>query len=343
MTRMNKRKLKIAIIMGGTSSEHEVSLVSARGIITNLDRHKYHIIPLTITQDNHWVDQQGRGIQPCDLHHLCDIVFPVLHGPYGEDGTIQGLLEMLRIPYVGCGVTSSAVCMDKVMQKHICRDYGIPITQFFWLSKTHWTQKRQEILKQIKAQLNNQYPLFVKPANQGSSVGVTKAHNQQELIRGIELALTRDLKIIIEAGVKSAREIECSVLGTNSNPETSVLGEIIPSNEFYDYEAKYLNGKTQTIIPATLNKKLTEEIQKAARLAFEVLDCWGLARVDFLLDPQTQEYYLNELNTMPGFTPISMYPKLWEASGLPYPKLLDRLIELALKRHQEHSSLNLSK
>lgn len=336
-------KLRVAVIFGGTNTEHEVSLISAKAVIYNLDKTKYEVIPIKITKDNKWIDQKGRGLNPYDLLKLCDLVFPVLHGSYGEDGTIQGLLELLHFPYVGCGVTASAVCMDKVLQKNICQSYGIPVTPYFWFTVGEWKEKQKLTLKNLLAKFESQYPLFIKPANQGSSVGITKAHNKSELLAGIKLALTRDTKIIVELGVTNPREIECAILGSNYSPESSVLGEIIPGNEFYDYNAKYIQDNSQSIIPAKLPKDLLDKIRSTACLAFQVLDCSGLARIDFLLDTKTNQYYLNELNTMPGFTPISMYPKLWEASGLSLPKLLDKLIDFALARHRAKSVLNLSR
>lgn len=336
-------KTRIAVIFGGTNTEHEVSLISAKAVIYNLDKTKYEVIPIKITKDNKWIDQKGRGLNPYDFLKLCDLVFPVLHGSYGEDGTIQGLLELLHFPYVGCGVTASAVCMDKVLQKNICQSYGIPVTPYFWFTVGEWKEKQKLTLKNLLTKFESQYPLFIKPANQGSSVGITKAHNKSELLAGIKLALTRDTKIIVELGVTNPREIECAILGSNYSPESSVLGEIIPGNEFYDYNAKYIQDNSQSIIPAKLPKDLSDKIRSTACLAFQVLDCSGLARIDFLLDTKTNQYYLNELNTMPGFTPISMYPKLWEASGLSLPKLLNKLIDLALARHRSKSVLNLSR
>lgn len=355
-------KQKIAVLFGGTNSEHEVSLVSAQAVINNLDKNKFDIIPIKITKENTWVTPKtikgsylpklGKGTETLEKSlttlkqtlssQKIDVVFPVLHGPYGEDGTIQGLLELMHIPYVGCGVTASAVCMDKVIQKNICRDYGIPVTNFFWLSADHWQSKKEQVLKLIQDQLGAHYPLFVKPANQGSSVGITKAHNEKELIMGVDQALSRDTKVIIEQAVNNPRELECAILGANYDPQTSVIGEIIPDNEFYDYQAKYLSEGSQCIIPAKLDKDIAHKIISTARLAFEVLDCYGLARADFLLDQNTNEFYLSELNSMPGFTPISMYPKLWEASGVSYSDLLTRLIELAIKRNQIKSQLNYS-
>lgn len=359
---MNKKK-RIAVIFGGTNTEHEVSLVSGRAILDNLDRNKYEVVPIKITKENVWTSPKELSasytptlpdkIVPAEKaidsiddlmeDHPFDVVFPVLHGPYGEDGTIQGLLELMRLPYVGCGVTSSAVCMDKVLQKNVCLSYGIPIAPFFWFTKGEWVENSSKVLSNIERKFEGEYPLFVKPVNQGSSVGITKAHNKNELLAGIKTALTRDIKIIVEQGIQNVREIECAILGTTHNPKSSVLGEIIPDQEFYSYESKYLSGASEAVIPAKLDTELTSKIQATARLAFQVLDCYGLSRVDFLLNRETNEYYLNELNTMPGFTPISMYPKLWENSGISYPQLLDELINLAISRYSERSSINLSR
>lgn len=358
---MPKSKLNILVLLGGTNTEHEVSLVSGRAILDNLDPAKYAVTPIKINKDNTWttlpnlaanyhpaptakikpVKQSVTTIKHTLAENKIDIVFPVLHGPYGEDGTIQGMLELLRLPYVGCGVSASTVCMDKVLQKNICRDYQLPVMPFYWFTQGRWDQEKAQIQDSIRRQLPG-YPLFVKPANQGSSVGITKVKTKQDLSAALKLALTRDTKVIVEQGVDQAREIECAVLGPNHAPETSVLGEIIPHAEYYDYETKYLNDNSEAVIPAKLNSKLTDSIQQTARLAYEVLGCDGLARIDFLLD-QHGNYYLNELNTMPGFTPISMYPKLWEASGLSYPDLLDKLIDLALVRHQTQQQINLSR
>ncbi len=356
-------KIRVAVIFGGTNTEHEVSLVSAQGVIANLDQNKYAVLPVKITKENTWITPKeisasytpilSSGLVSADRsldtvenilsENAVDVIFPVLHGPFGEDGTIQGMLDLMRLPYVGCGVAASAVCMDKVLQKNICQSYGIPMVPFFWFTRGEWETKKAATLANLLHKFSNSYPLFVKPANQGSSVGITKAHNQKELLQGIQAALTRDLKVVVEQAVPHAREIECAVLGRNDAPQTSVLGEIIPGNEFYDYGAKYINDNSRAIIPANLPENIAEKIQQTARLAFQVLDCWGLARIDFLLNADTHEYYLNELNTMPGFTPISMYPKLWEASGLSYPDLLSCLIDLALVKHQERATINLSR
>ncbi len=344
-------KLNVAVIFGGTNTEHEVSIVSARSVIDHLNPDKYKVIGIYITKQNQWTEltpaqavelpaSTEKSLIPTDLtHQNIDIIFPVLHGPYGEDGTVQGMLEMLHLPYVGCSVLASALCMDKVVQKQLCLQQGLMVTPFAWTDKYHWDTNPNPTLQYIVNKLH--YPLFVKPANQGSSVGITKVHTQQELIPAIQAAFQFDTKILIEQGVPHAREIECAVLG-NDDPKVSVLGEINPSNEFYDYDAKYVDGKSEAHIPANLPQVVTEKIQATAHKAFRLLNCSGPARADFLVDSQTMDIYLNELNTMPGFTAISMYPKLWEASGLPYDQLLDQLITLGLERWQHQTNRLLS-
>lgn len=355
------KKIRVGVVFGGTNSEHEVSIVSAKAILDNLDSTKYEVLPIKITKENTWVSPKNieasyipvlnSGIVSGDKSldtvedifedHTLDVIFPVLHGPYGEDGTIQGMLELMRIPYVGCGVASSAVCMDKVLQKMVCKAHGIPMPPSYYFTKTEWEKDQKKVLDEVQKELG-EFPLFVKPANQGSSVGVTKAHNVNELIHGIADALTRDLKILVEKAIPNAREIEVSVLGRTDNPRVSVLGEVMPGNEFYDYNAKYLADNSDVVIPADLPKEIESKVRDVAKKVFQILDCWGLARIDFLVDGKTHEYYLSEVNTMPGFTPISMYPKLWEATGLSYKDLLTELIDLALTRHKERLSLNLS-
>lgn len=318
----------VGILMGGMNTEHEVSLVSARSVIDNLNKDKYEVVEIKI-------DKEGRLPEPLEKilkEKRIEIVFPVLHGPYGEDGTIQGWLEMLKIPYVGCGVLGSALCMDKVAQKQICEFHGLPIVEYVWGKKVDSLIKKAEKIG---------FPCFVKPVNQGSSVGITKANNKQELKKSIDLAFKYDEKVLIEKAVKDARQIECSVLG-NDEVRASVLGEIVASNEFYDYNAKYVDGKSKEIIPAKLPKKLVGEIRKTAIKAFKILNGSGLARADFLLERKTNKFYLSELNAMPGFTSISMYPKLWQASGLSYQDLLDRLIELGMERFERRSKLEMS-
>jgi D-alanine-D-alanine ligase len=265
-----------------------------------------------------------------------DVIFPVLHGTFGEDGTIQGLLELADIPYVGAGVLGSAAGMDKDVMKSLFRSAGLAIVKHVTFLRSEWEDEPKKIQKLVESKLK--YPVFVKPANLGSSVGISKAHDRKELGPAIEEAAKFDRKIVIEQGVggkkNKAREIECAVLG-NDRPEASVPGEIVPSTEFYDYKAKYLDEGSQLIIPAKLSKSETKTVQKLAIGAFKAVDCSGLARVDFLMDPKTRKIYLNEINTMPGFTSISMYPKLWGASGLAYPKLIEKLIQFGIERHEE--------
>lgn len=344
-------KQNIAVIFGGTNTEHEVSIVSARSVIDQLDKTKYNITGIYISKQNQWAKLTPNEaaelpasfenpLVPSDLpHHHIDVVFPVLHGPFGEDGTVQGMLDLLHLPYVGCGVLASALCMDKVVQKQLCLQQGLPIAPFVWTDNHQWQTDKSKTLQYIGNKLH--YPMFVKPANQGSSIGITKVHHETELEPAITQAFQFDTKVIIEQAVPYAREIECAVLG-NHDPKTSVLGEIIPSNEFYDYDAKYVDGKSEAHIPANLPAQVTAKVQSLALKAFQVLNCSGLARVDFLIDGTTYDIFLNELNTMPGFTSISMYPKLWQSSGLPYPQLLEKLIALAIEKHAETSSQVLS-
>jgi D-alanine-D-alanine ligase len=370
------KKLKIGVIFGGRSGEHEVSLVSATSIIKALNKKKYEVIPIGIDKNGQWLasgdplralkernlkltklvtpiinPKNKKFIRVGDLPSLklrqagreikIDVVFPVLHGTYGEDGTIQGLFEMANIAYVGCGVLGSALGMDKVVQKQIFEQAGLLVVKYVWF--LNWRQetrdKRQEILRHIEQKLK--YSLFVKPANLGSSVGISKAHNRKELIKAINLAAGFDRKVIVEEGVNNAREIECGVLG-NDNPRASVLGEIIPSNEFYDYNSKYVDGQSEAIIPAKLSPQISAKIKDLALKAFKSLDLAGMARIDFLVEKNTNKIFINEPNTIPGFTSISMYPKLWEASGLSYEKLLDNLVKLAIERHKAKNQLRLS-
>lgn len=362
------KKVRVAVIYGGTNTEHEVSIVSARSIINNLDPKKYSILPIKITKDNRWethleltssTSKKLSSIVPIvkkpkkfsqknsflvtaqntiDQKKI-DVIFPILHGPFGEDGTLQGMLEMMRLPYVGCGVLSSALCMDKVVQKQLCENQGISVPKFIYFTKKDWQKNKKALLKDVKKTIK--YPCFVKPVNQGSSIGISKAKNKLQLTKAVNYALHYDLKTIVEKAVPHAREIECSILG-NDKPKASILGEIVPSNEFYDYDAKYVDGASREIIPAKLPKKLSNKIRQTAIDSFKILNGSGMARVDFLLNDRTKKYYLNELNTLPGFTSISMYPKLWQASGLSYPKLLDKLIQLALERYQDRSEISLS-
>jgi D-alanine-D-alanine ligase len=358
--RLRRTKIRVGVIFGGRSAEHEVSLVSASSIIAALYKKKYKIIEICITKEGRWLcgdgllermknpvgyhQEYGRFISPdpfFDYPSLIDgpprpftkndldIIFPVLHGTFGEDGTIQGLFEFSGIPYVGAGVLGSAVGMDKVITKQLCENAGIPVAPYIWFLESEYKKNPKKIIDLIEKKIK--YPCFVKPANSGSSVGISKSKNRKSLIDAIKLALKHDRKILIEKSIENAMEIEISVLG-NDEPAASVPGEIISSNEFYDYDAKYVDGKSQSIIPAKLPKEIVNKIKEYALLGFRSIDCAGMARVDFLVAKKTNKIYFNEINTIPGFTSISMYPKLWEASGLSYPRLLDKLIRLALER-----------
>lgn len=351
------KKLKIGVIFGGRSGEHEVSLVSASSVMKALDRAKYEVVPIGITKEGRWVAgpdsmkllksgaevSESRGLVSADPTQKglvkigvsvestkLDVIFPVLHGPFGEDGTIQGLLELADIPYVGAGVLGSALGMDKIIQKELFNQAGLPIVNYIW-----FLSKESDVGAE-RAERALKYPMFVKPVNLGSSVGISKAHNRDELTKAVDLAKKYDRKVLIEQGVEGAREIEVSVLG-NDEPKASVPGEVKASNEFYDYDAKYVDGKSEAIIPAEISEDLIRRFKEIACRAFKVLDLAGMARVDFFL--QGEKIYLNEVNTIPGFTSISMYPKLWEASGLSYSELLDRLIGLAVERYGERKKL----
>jgi D-alanine-D-alanine ligase len=330
----------VGLIYGGRSGEHDVSHMSARTVLAALREAGYHPVPIQISREGEWgIGNQGSGIgdriaQSTDhpitqLSGLVDLIFPVLHGPYGEDGTVQGLLEMLDLPYVGCGVLASAVGMDKALSKQLFQAAGLPQTPFCTVMRSHWQADPEGTLAQLEQRLT--YPMFVKPANLGSSVGISKVKRRADLAPALTLAAGYDRKLVVEQGVDRAREIEVSILG-NDQPQASLPGEVIPSNEFYDYAAKYLDDRSQLIVPAALSPGLTEEVQALAIRAFQVIDGSGLARVDFLLSGDG-ELLLNEINTMPGFTHASMFPRLWEASGLALPALVHRLIELAQARH----------
>lgn len=361
---MAERKMRVAVLFGGRSGEHEVSINSAASVIAALDKEKYEVVPVAITKEGEWlfnadlVEAQqsgsfGRGSIVGTLladptkkgfalfnkregvlsikQEPVDVIIPILHGTYGEDGTVQGLLELSNMPYVGAGVLASALGMDKVIMKTVFAQHGLPQTDFRAVLRQDVEEDLQMVVTEIEDALG--YPSFVKPANLGSSVGISKAKNRDQLADALREAARYDRKLIAEKGV-NAREIEVSVLG-NDLPEASLPGEIIPSNEFYDYEAKYLDGKSQLIIPADLPPETVEEVRRLAVAAFKAIDCSGMARVDFFLTRDTGEVLVNEINTIPGFTRFSMYPKLWEASGLSYGRLLDRLIELAIERHAD--------
>ena len=362
-----EKRIKVGVIFGGRSPEHEVSLVSAASVIGALDPQKYEVLPIGITPEGRWLASSDamkllkektpvdrypeHTIVPNPLHrglislnrsltspalYRVDVLFPILHGVFGEDGTIQGLFELAGIPYVGAGVLGSAIGMDKVIQKQLLRQAGIPVAPDMWFTSDEFNKNRKKILASVSRSIR--FPAFVKPANLGSSIGISKALNVKELEAAINLASGYDRKILVEKAVPRAREIECSVLG-NDNPVASVPGEVIPSNEFYDYDAKYVDGKSKAIVPAKLPGPMVRKIQDLSIRAFRVLDCAGMARVDFLVPAASPKVFLNELNTIPGFTSISMYPKLWQASGLSYPDLLDRLIQLALERYEARSHL----
>lgn len=361
------RKLRVGVVFGGRSGEHEVSLMSAASVLRAIDREKYDVVPIGITREGRWLvggdplqalvkgaleqtqpaiflPDPGRaalvpvsqGGSPLEVGRPSvpplDVIFPVLHGPYGEDGTVQGLLELADVPYVGCGVAASAVGMDKALMKGIFRDAGLPLLDHLVILRREAEQELARVQSAIESRFG--YPCFVKPANLGSSVGVVKVHGADELPAALREAARYDRKLLVEDAAEDCREIECSVLG-NDQPVASVPGEIIPSREFYDYEAKYVDQGSRLVIPAPLSPEAAERVQSYAIRAFRAIDGAGLARVDFFVRRGTEEVYVNEINTMPGFTPISMYPKLWEATGISYQELIDRLIQLALERHRD--------
>lgn len=348
-------KLRIAVIFGGRSGEHEVSLMSATSIISALDPARYGITPIFISKQGKWLDAQdvlgemqagkvpdfkqissanwpSREIIPDpSVDQGFDVVFPVLHGTYGEDGTIQGLLELANIPYVGAGVAGSAVSMDKGMMRVLFASQDLPLLPWVTVSRSALEKNAPDVIKQIEEEIG--YPCFVKPANLGSSVGISKAKDQEALTKALAFAAEFDRRIVVEQGLNKPREIECSVLG-NDEPRVAVPGEIVPGNEFYDYEAKYIQDNSELIIPARLNPEQIKEVQDLAMRAYKAVDCAGLARVDFFLS-ETGKFILNEINTIPGFTRISMYPKLWGASGIGFADLIEKLISLALERHKD--------
>jgi D-alanine-D-alanine ligase len=340
-------KKKVAVLFGGQSTEHEVSRVSAASVLRNIDAAKYDVYPIGITKDGKWLEYTGSvdkiesGEWEKDefyktpegqkflFNKEVDVVFPVLHGLYGEDGTIQGLCKLLNLPCVGPGVMSSAVCMDKVYTKYLLERFGVKQAEYVVVHAHEYKENNKHIIDEIEKKLT--YPIFIKPSNSGSSVGITKAHNTDELTAGLTEALKYDRKILVERGI-NAREVEVAVLG-NDYPKAAVPGEIIPAKEFYDYEAKYQSEASKLLIPAASSDEKLEQIKTEAIRVYKILDCAGMARVDFLVDKDTEEVYLNEVNTIPGFTKISMYPKMWQASGKPYSNLIDELIELAIERN----------
>ncbi len=336
----------VAILFGGKSTEHEVSRSSATSVLNHIDKSKYNIFPIGITKEGKWFQYKGdfenisNGSWEKDINNKIadginillnkevDVVFPVLHGMYGEDGTMQGLCKLLNLPCVGPSVMSSAVCMDKIYTKYLLEHEGIKQAPYVVVNAFDYGIKPEEFISKIEENLG--YPCFVKPANSGSSVGITKAQNRESLKAGLVEALKHDRKILVEEGL-NAREIEVAVLG-NDDPKASVPGEIIPAKEFYDYEAKYEDAASKLMIPAALSEKEMANIRELSIRIYKKLDCAGMARVDFLVDKENGEVYLNEVNTIPGFTSISMYPKMWEATGLPYGELIDELIRLAIER-----------
>jgi D-alanine-D-alanine ligase len=393
------KKLRVGILFGGRSGEHEVSLLSAASILKAIDRKKFEVVPIGITKDGHWLAAgDARGLLEGDQSSIArrlragdpdttpgakllqegiptllapepvetsavlaagsvrpaaanlDVVFPVLHGTFGEDGTIQGLFELAGVAYVGSGVLGSAAGMDKDVMKRLFQQARLPIVKHVTLLRTDWEKQPRKAIAQVEAELK--YPVFVKPANLGSSVGISKAHHRRELPAALDLAAKYDRKLVVEQGVggsgraglaAKARELEVGVLG-NDAPQASVVGEIIPGKEFYDYEAKYLSEGSVPVIPARLSKAETKQIREMAVAAFRACDLSGLARVDFLMEPDgKRRIYLNEVNTLPGFTQISMYPKLWEATGVGYKELITRLIELALERQAEKTRTSYSR
>ncbi len=375
---MSNNKLRVGVIFGGKSGEHEVSLVSAKNVMDAMDKNKYEIVPIGITKTGLWVSGSGvmqrledeaamppqlaarAGDTPRNLIPFLDdsllstslktgaaknatlrdldLIFPVLHGPMGEDGTVQGFFELADLPYVGCGVAASATAMDKALAKDIFKANGLPVLPHLTILRKTWQRQPETVIAEIEAALT--YPVFVKPANMGSSVGINKVDNAAELRSALDEAAQFDRRLLVEQGI-AAREIEVSVLG-NETPIASAPGEILPSRDFYSYAAKYIDDASELLIPAPLTPAQSEACREMAVRAFQALDGAGLARVDFLMDKESGQIYLNEMNTMPGFTAISMYPKLWEASGISYSDLIDRLIELALERHAEKQQSNMA-
>lgn len=353
-------RTRVGVIFGGRSGEHEISVVSASSIFKHLDRSRYDPLAIRIEKDGTWVLPSQAPAATSAAEVLAggavtsstpigpfeavsparvDVVFPILHGPYGEDGTIQGLLEVANVPYVGAGVLGSAVGMDKAVMKRLFQSAGLPVAPYVTVTAPAWDRRADAIRSEILGRLG--YPVFVKPANLGSSVGISKASAPRDLDVAIALAFSFDRKVVVEQAVPHAREIECAVLG-NDDPVTSVVGEIVPTREFYDYESKYLDDAVTLKVPAPLTADQESRVRRQALEAFEVVDCAGMCRVDFLMNGRTGDTFVNEVNTIPGFTTVSMYPRLWEATGLAYPTLLDRLVTLALERHASRQALRTS-
>lgn len=369
---MKTKKIKVGLIFGGRSGEHEVSFCSASSIIKAIDKDKYTVVPIGITKEGRWIspqdselalqsgriegkntvillnDPSGRALirinnnqrlDKSSASERLDLIFSVLHGPYGEDGTVQGLLELADIPYVGAGVAASAISMDKDLMKIIFKQRDLPILKWITIKRKEWQKDKEKILSLVQDDF--EYPLFVKPTNLGSSVGITKVHKKEELEKAIDLASSYDRKILIEEGAEEVREIECGVLG-NDEPQASVVGEVKPAGEFYDYDSKYIDKETQLIVPADLPDGVSRKVQEIALRAFKAVDAAGMARVDFFVSKKENKIYLSEINTIPGFTSTSMYPRLWKASGIPYSDLIDQLIQLALERYQDKNQNKIS-
>jgi len=348
-----RRRLRVGILFGGRSAEHEVSVISAQAVIAAIDQDRFQAVPMGITKDGTWLtppetqttlaaisgermgaleEPSGRGFSSQALAALqqVDVLFPLVHGTYGEDGSLQGLLEIMGIPYVGAGVAASAVGMDKALQQMVFRQAGLPVPRSLVVTPPQWKTEMAAVVRQIESELG--YPCFVKPVNGGSSIGTAKARSREDLADGLAEAFHHDRKALVEQAI-DGRHIDCSVLG-NDDPQASPLGEIVFSRDFYDYVAKYEDPRTRLVIPAELPPEVSERLRAMAIAVFRTIDCAGMGRVDFFL-AQDGQAYVNEINTIPGFTPMSMYPKLWEAASLSYSDLITRLIELGLERHQE--------
>ncbi len=357
---MSNNKIRVGIIFGGRSGEHEVSIISAKNIIEAIDREKYEVIPIGITKDGRWLTGENTtkrflyndysGLeevvlntksgskellqikQECTFEKLhIDIFFPALHGPFGEDGTIQGLFEMANVPYIGCGVMASSVGMDKLTTKALCEQAGVPVIPYIGFNKAAWNEEPSDVIDKIMHELH--LPVFIKPSNMGSSVGVSKVKKQDELKKAIEFALEFDHRILVEKAL-DVREFECAILG-NDNPQASCIGEVLVGGEFYDYNDKYVDGVSSTKQPADIKSNLANKIQDQSLKVFKLIDGSGLSRVDTFYDKHTKEIYINEINTFPGFTTISMFPKLWKASGIEYTDLIDKVISLGFEKYEQ--------
>jgi D-alanine-D-alanine ligase len=360
-------KIRVAVVFGGRSGEHEVSIVSAKNIIDALDRDKFEVLPIGITKEGKWLTGENAikqfqnndysGLQEVTLNSKSsskellnlkedgsyekmevDIFFPALHGPYGEDGTIQGLFEMANVPYTGCGVMASSVAMDKLTTKALCEEAGIPVIPYIGFNKSAWDDSSEAVIEKILDTL--ELPVFIKPSNMGSSVGISKVKKRDELKKAIEFALEFDHRILVEKGL-AIRELECAILG-NDKPKAARVGEVLVGGEFYDYNDKYVNGVSQTQVPADINPKLEKEVQSLCIKAFKLIDGAGLSRIDCFYDKQTKAVYMNEINTLPGFTSISMYPKMWEASGTPYSELVEKIIKLGFEKYNQKQTKKVS-